>query len=151
MTPSVFAKSILVCSTMFLAVSNFGAPPVNSDWDAENYFLQTQAGLEQNSITAVMQSRDGYLWVGTYTGLLRFDGVRFTDFTPGNSPGLRNGRIIKLFEDARGTVWLGHETGEVTELRNGVFTPARFEPSRPDAALVDINMDARGDVWILHG
>ena len=48
---------------------------------APNYFIgawQTEDGLPQNSVTAVVQTRDGYLWLGTYSGLARFDGARFT-------------------------------------------------------------------------
>ena len=50
---------------------------------APNYFIrswQSEAGLPQNKVTAVVQTHDGYLWVGTYSGLARFDGVRFTTF-----------------------------------------------------------------------
>ncbi len=151
MIPSAFTKSVVSLWAILWATVDIHAAGSLPEWDTKNYFLQTQAGLEQNPITAVLQSRDGYLWIGTYTGLLRFDGVQFTVFNPGNSRGLRNGRIIELFEDDFGTVWIGHETGEVTELKNGVFTPVQFKPSRPDTSLIDINMDARGDVWILHG
>ena len=51
---------------------------------APNYFIrswQSEAGLPQNKVTAVVQTHDGYLWVGTYSGLARFDGVRFTVLT----------------------------------------------------------------------
>ena len=53
-------------------------------------------GLEQNPVTAVVQTRDGYLWLGTYTGLMRFDGVRVTVFDSANTPGLRNSRVTSL-------------------------------------------------------
>src|SRR5690242_301489 len=48
----------------------------------------TENGLPQNTITAVVQTQDGYLWVGTYSGLARFDGLRFTVFDENNTPGL---------------------------------------------------------------
>ena len=48
----------------------------------------TDSGLPHNTVRGVVQSRDGYLWVGTLDGLARFDGVRFTVFNKANSPGL---------------------------------------------------------------
>ena len=59
----------------------------------------TADGLEMNSVTAMVQTRDGYLWLGTYNGLMRFDGVRFTVFTSGGERELKNSRITALFED----------------------------------------------------
>ena len=72
----------------------------------------TEKGLPQNSVTSLLQSRDGYLWVGTFGGLARFDGLKFTVFDTGNSPGLQSNRIISLFEDRAGIIWIGTEQGD---------------------------------------
>ncbi|MCZ6780302.1 MAG: hypothetical protein O7C73_01510, partial [Nitrospirae bacterium] len=56
-------------------------------------------GLPVNSINAIVQTRDGYIWLATYDGLVRFDGVRFTVFDTGNAEGLPSSRIIDLIED----------------------------------------------------
>src|SRR5687768_9390451 len=66
----------------------------------------TDDGLPQNSITAMIQSRDGYLWLGTFGGLVRFDGNAFTVFDPGNTPGLSSGRITALRETSDGSLWI---------------------------------------------
>ena len=63
---------------------------------------QVGGDLEQNPVTAVVQSREGYLWLGTYTGLLRFDGVRVTVFDSASTPGLLNSRVTSLYEDQIG-------------------------------------------------
>src|SRR5882724_8200769 len=73
-------------------------------------------GLQQNAITAIVQSRAGYLWLGTYHGLARFDGIKFTIFDSSHTPGLNNSRVTSLYEDSDGMIWIGHETGEVTRL-----------------------------------
>jgi ligand-binding sensor domain-containing protein len=57
----------------------------------------------------LLQSRDGYLWLGTLNGLVRFDGVRFTVFDENNTPGLPSSRIVHLFEDHSGTSGLGRK------------------------------------------
>jgi len=71
---------------------------------APDYFVRTwqaEQGLPQNKVTAVVQTRDGYLWAGTYSGLVRFDGMRFTVFDGNNTPELRNSRVTSLFESPR--------------------------------------------------
>ena len=58
----------------------------------------TDDGLPDSSVTAVLQSHDGYLWVGTRSGLARFDGVRFTVYDSGNTPEMRSPHVTSLFE-----------------------------------------------------
>jgi len=77
--------------------------------------------LPDSSVTAITQTPDGYLWIGTYNGLARFDGERFTTFDPANTPELKNPRIFGLFTDPRGTLWISTFDGSVTSYREGVF------------------------------
>ena len=93
MIPSAFARSVVCLGAIVGTLTGINAVAALPEWDTKNYFLQTQAGLEQNPITAVLQSRDGYLWIGTYTGLLRFDGIQFTVFNSGNLFSSRLGQI----------------------------------------------------------
>ena len=78
-------------------------------------------GLPGSSVMNVIQSHDGYLWVGTYSGLARFDGVHFTVFDNGNAPEMPSPHVTCLFEDAEGAIWIGHQTGELTRYQNGKF------------------------------
>jgi ligand-binding sensor domain-containing protein/signal transduction histidine kinase len=84
--------------------------------------LDTEKGLPDNFVTALVQSPGGYLWVGTRNGLARFDGVRFVTFKPEDTPQLGHARIVKLFLDALGTVWINTYDGSLTSWRNGLFT-----------------------------
>src|SRR6266702_6558358 len=65
---------------------------------------ETDDGLPENSATAMVQTRDGYLWFGTFNGLVRFDGLKFTVFDPGNTPQLPSAGIVNLHLDRSG--WL---------------------------------------------
>src|SRR5439155_13825667 len=56
-------------------------------------------GLPQVSVRTIVQTRDGYLWLGTEGGLVRFDGVRFTSFDKRNTPEIRDNEIRSLLED----------------------------------------------------
>ena len=61
-------------------------------------------GLPINTITALVQTRDGYLWLGTNDGVVRFDGVRFTVYNAGNAPEIPSNRIVSLHEDRAGAL-----------------------------------------------
>ena len=95
-------------------------------------------GLPDSSVTAIAQTPDGYLWVGTYNGLVRFDGVRFVTFDPANTPSLAHARVRKLSVDDQGTLWVNTFDGSMTSLRNGKFARewTREEGLDPDAMLV---------------
>src|SRR5881397_1812599 len=86
----------------------------------------TRDGLPQEFVQAITQTRDGYLWIGTLGGLVRFDGVRFTVFDPGNTPGLRDARILALCPARDGALWIGTAAGGVARLEHGLIRP--FEP-----------------------
>jgi ligand-binding sensor domain-containing protein len=111
---------------------------------------QTEDGLPQNSITAILQSRDGYLWLGTYGGLVRFDGVRFKVFDTRNSPGLLNSRITSLFEDAAGTLWLGHETGDLSRFKDGRLDPQPLRAAWSGGKIIGLGTDATGGLWLCN-
>jgi ligand-binding sensor domain-containing protein/signal transduction histidine kinase len=79
-------------------------------------------GLPHTSVTALAQTRDGYLWIGTLAGLVRFDGVQFKVYTPQNCPELPRSRIGRLFEGADGTLFITTERGGgLVALRGGTF------------------------------
>ena len=119
--------------------------------DDPGYFShvwQTEDGLPQNAVSAVVQTRDGYLWVGTYNGLARFDGVRFAVFDSSNTPELRNCRVTALHEDPDGNLWIGHETGDLTRYRQGRFEALEFRPAWSGGKITGLTTDAHGDLWI---
>ena len=107
----------------------------------------TEAGLPQNTVNAIVQSREGYLWLATRDGLARFDGVRFTVF--GLAEGLPNVDVLALYEDRLGTLWIGTAGGGVSRLVKG-----RIERvTGPDQEITGDNVvafaeDGEGSLWI---
>jgi ligand-binding sensor domain-containing protein/signal transduction histidine kinase len=81
----------------------------------------TEDKLPSSTVTAIAQTPDGYLWVGTYDGLARFDGVRFVTFDSANTPELSQPRIQGLFLDVQGTLWINTFRGGLTSYRAGIF------------------------------
>ena len=79
-------------------------------------------GLPHTSVTALAQTQDGYIWIGTQAGLVRFDGVQFKTYTPQNCPELPRSRIGRLFEGVDGTLFITTERGGgLVALRQGRF------------------------------
>jgi len=109
---------------------------------------RVEDGLPQSTVTCVAQSAEGYLWLGTQNGLVRFDGVQFRVFDENNTPAFRNSRIVRLLGDPEGTLWVGTEHGGLVRLRDGQFTPFQV-PSRGtthDYARV-FSEDHQGALW----
>src|SRR2546427_8144483 len=83
---------------------------------------QADDGLPQNSVYAIAQTPDGYLWVGTHEGLTRFDGVRFTLVDDPVAPELKHGWITALCAGSDGSLWIACDGSGVTRLKDGVFS-----------------------------
>jgi signal transduction histidine kinase/ligand-binding sensor domain-containing protein len=113
----------------------------------------TRDGLPQNSVRAILQTRDGYLWLGTWGGLARFDGVRFTIFNRANTPALRDSRITALAEDGDGSLWIGTAAGGLIRLKDGTFDTYRSEgdtsyEERSRWQIRSIARSSDGGLWI---
>jgi signal transduction histidine kinase/ligand-binding sensor domain-containing protein len=108
---------------LFFLLKSVRAADVGGDFLADEWVSEN--GLPDSSVTAVAQTPDGYLWVGTYNGVTRFDGVRFVTFDPANTPALTHARIRHLAVDNTGVLWVSTYDGSLTKYENGVFTLER--------------------------
>jgi ligand-binding sensor domain-containing protein/two-component sensor histidine kinase len=107
---------------------------------------QTADKLPDDTIVSVIQSRDGYLWVGTLHGLVRFDGLRFNAF---DDKDLARSRIVHLFEDSRTNLWVGTDNNGVWLFpRNAAAEHYSVEGGRP---LDSASEDDGGTVWLKFG
>jgi signal transduction histidine kinase/ligand-binding sensor domain-containing protein len=104
----------------------------------------------QRSVLAILQSRDGYIWIGTGHGLMRFDGVSFTRFTSGITKGMEGDRISfgTLWEDTSGAIWAGTDFQGVVRDDHGRFQTLQTEQGLPDLRVLRIDGDETGAVWI---
>src|SRR5215471_17760965 len=89
---------------------------------------------QQNTVTAITQTRNGYLWMGSYNGLGRYDGVRLKLFDALHTPELQNSRVTSIFEDTAGELWIGHETGALTHYKDDSFQPYPLPKNWPGGA-----------------
>ena len=108
---------------------------------------QTADGLPQNSVLALEQTPDGYLWGGTWEGLVRFDGARFTVFDKTNTPALP-GRSVRCLElTADGTLWIGMPEG-LARLYQGTFFPVVPPAGTVLSEPRDLMAARDGSLWI---
>ena len=129
-------------SSVFTVVLLALAPPADAQlrfgsWTTEN-------GLPQNSVNDILQTRDGYLWLATFGGLVRFDGLRFTVFDR-SIAGIESQRIRALHEDRGGTLWAATEDGMLIRYRDEHFTTFRMGGG---LGAVRIEEDEAGRLWI---
>ncbi len=107
----------------------------------------TRDGLPQNSVAALLQTRNGYLWMGTEEGLVRFDGVRFTVFSTRNTPAFRQNRIEALAEGSDGSLWIGTVDGLLRK-RGDEFTSYGVADGLPNETILALLADPDGSLWI---
>ena len=82
----------------------------------------TDDGLPQNTVRSMAQTPDGYLWMTTLDGLVRFDGVRFTVFSKNNIAGFGANRLNQIVQSLDGDLWIGAETDFVLRYHAGAFS-----------------------------
>jgi ligand-binding sensor domain-containing protein/signal transduction histidine kinase len=110
---------------------------------------QVEDGLPQLSVTSIKQTPEGYLWLGTFNGLVRFDGVRFTVFDQGNTPALGSSRIVRLDQDHRGGLWIITEDGALARLQDGDFRSYGTSHGVPDVGVSAVVRGPNGRALLL--
>ncbi len=116
-----------------------------SEYSRQSWVMEN--GLPQNSVHALLQTRDGYLWAGTEAGLARFDGAGFATFDRNSTPALPSGDIRCLLEDKQGALWVGTSEG-LARWKNGTVTEFSTQSGLPGKAIQSLAEDASGVLWV---
>jgi signal transduction histidine kinase/ligand-binding sensor domain-containing protein/CheY-like chemotaxis protein len=119
----------------------------DSAWHSIDLWRQPE-GLPQNSILTILQTHDGYLWLGTKAGLARFDGVRFTTFDTRNKNQLRENEVWALVEGDDSSLWIGTFGGGVSRFKNGQFTHYTTKDGLMNDFIFSLCKDSEGGIWI---
>jgi len=115
--------------------------------------LTVNDGLTQHDVSSIIQDSHGFIWVGTYDGLNRYDGFKVLNFShkTGDIESLSSNRIICLFEDSKKRIWIGTDGNGlnyyslITEKFTRVNTPPGFN------LINDISENTNGDIHIATG
>ena len=138
--------------TFFCALKSSAAepPPVDDSYAARSW--QAEDGLPENRVVGIAQSSDGFLWVATQGGLVRFDGVRFQKVGLAGAPGMVAGTMRILLLDHAGRIWLAKEEGgtifcfEGNEVR--IVSPDQGMPKNESQR--SMTVDGDGSLWISY-
>ena len=109
-------------------------------WNTEN-------GLLQDTATALLESRDGFLWIGTEEGLVRFDGARFAPYSRVNVPAFTNNGVRCLADTPDGALWIGTSQPGLFRFQGGVFTRLGSDQGLPDVPIRRLLRDREGTLW----
>jgi signal transduction histidine kinase/ligand-binding sensor domain-containing protein len=117
----------------------------------QNYTRQTwvmENGLPQNTVTAIVQSREGFIWLGTEAGPVRFDGNSFQLFDRNSTPALPDNDISCLLETPDGTLWIGTSEG-LAGWKSGAIRTLTTRDGLPDNNIRALSLAAQGDVLVI--
>jgi signal transduction histidine kinase/ligand-binding sensor domain-containing protein len=139
-------RSISLCLLLLLIrESCLAVDPTKQITQYAHTAWRTQDGFFSGTISAITQTKDGYLWIGTQTGLSRFDGVRFVPWKPAGGNKVSFFRINALLGARDGSLWIGTDAG-LSHFVDGVLIQY---PDRPGGAIVIVER-ADGEIWFSH-
>ncbi len=142
--------SVSFLASAVLLVVSLLIVPLHAQSQPSQYVTRvwhTEDGLPQNSVNAMLQDHHGYIWIGTFGGLARFDGERFTVFDSANTAGFGSDQI-SLYESRSGALWIGTVDGGLIRLQDGVATAFTERDGLPNRWVTSIRGDVEGKVWI---
>jgi signal transduction histidine kinase/ligand-binding sensor domain-containing protein len=148
--PSIEVKVLVCVFWLFSCVPIFSLDRdrrldqlYHSDW--------TRVDGAPGEVHALAQTKDGYLWLGTATGLFRFDGIRFEPYKPQSAQAFPHRNVVSLFAEPGGGLWVGYWYGGVSFIKDGTVIDYGAEAGIPSHAVLAFARDRQGTIWIAAG
>jgi ligand-binding sensor domain-containing protein len=142
-------RTLTLLLWIFANSSPLGAAPQETESaEYSRRIWRTEDGLPQNKIQAITQTPEGYLWIGTSGGLVRFDGAKFVVFDRLNTPALGDDSILSLCPGNDGSLWIGTEGGGLAQMKSGVFRNYGQNEGPSNAFVRAVLQDRAGRVWV---
>jgi ligand-binding sensor domain-containing protein/signal transduction histidine kinase len=140
-TVRTFTVWLLIC------IAACGASRAQSLPEYTRHVWQAPDGLPEQTVQAFAQTADGYLWIGTTGGLLRFDGAHFTLFDRQNTPSLHENSVFCLMVSRDGALWIGTEGGGLARYMHGQFRSWTTREGLSNDFVRALAQDAEGTIW----
>jgi ligand-binding sensor domain-containing protein len=109
---------------------------------------RVQDGLPEDTVQAIQQSPDGYLWMGTTGGLVRFDGSHFHLYDHATTPALADNSVFCVLSARDGSLWIGSEGGGLVHFKGGVFRAYTQADGLTNSFVRSLFEDDQGRIWI---
>ena len=119
--------------------------------DQLNHTGWTHIDGAPGEVHALAQTADGYLWLGTATGLFRSDGIRFQPYKPQFGQVYPQRNVMSLFSVPDGGLWVGYWYGGVSFIKNGTVTEYGKPEGLPSRAVLAFARDRQGTMWVAAG
>ncbi len=107
-----------------------------------------QDGLPEDTVQAIQQSQDGYLWIGTTAGLVRFDGSHFHLYDHATTPALADNSVFCVLAARDGSLWIGTDGGGLAHFKDGVFHAYTEAAGLSNSFVRSLLEDDQGRIWI---
>jgi ligand-binding sensor domain-containing protein/signal transduction histidine kinase len=121
---------------------------LGKEWNFTARSWQSQDGLPEETVQAFAQTSDGYLWVGTSGGLLRFDGARFRLFAHENTPAFGENSVFCLLAGRDDRLWIGTDGSGLIEWKNGAFHTFSAKKGETANFVRALAEDHNGLLWV---
>jgi ligand-binding sensor domain-containing protein/signal transduction histidine kinase len=144
------AFSLCICRIILIAIFIANCAPVyalHPDYPPSKY-IHTSWGSDDglDPVRELAQTPDGYLWLSTTSGLVRFDGVRFTRYARADGQSLDNS--VPLIVDPDGSLWVGTHDGVIAHLKSGKFHAYSSRDGLPSEEIHSLFRDSQGVLWV---
>jgi len=132
---------------LWLSVAAFALDPAQPLSRQAHHTWRSEDGLLQDTVSALLESRDGFLWIGTGAGLVRFDGATFEPYSRLNVPTFEHNAIQCLAEGVDGSLWIGTSEPGLYRFHHGRMTPIGSAEGLPDRPILRLLRDREGSLW----
>lgn len=136
---------------LLLAGAFATAPALAQDKPLTAFFRETwttRQGLPHNQVNAIDQAPDGYLWFGTWEGLVRYNGLEFHVFDRRNTPGLKDNGIRSVHAAPDGAIVVGTSRGGVSVKRGDRWRHWSMADGLAQDEIMDALYDSAGRLWV---
>lgn len=143
---SIICASVLFLTLIFVDSNCVYAEEGSSLQNWIVYEYNETNGLPTGEANTVLQTRDGYVWIGSYGGLIRYDGTTFRNYSRENA--IPSSSIRALFEDSKGRLWIGTNDRGIYIYENHEFIHCEYENGQEFLSVRSFAEDAEGNIYV---